>query len=297
MTLEKFPFTPILGWSISRYDLFSMCKRQYFYNYYTKYDNEYNSEELNDLKNLTSIPLIVGTITHEVIKILLERIQVDNSNIDPNRFFSYVKNLTHKTIQNEKFFEVYYEDIDEVNSENIFQSIESNLNNFLNSDRYGWIREKASENKKEWIIEPKGFGETRIEGWKAYTKVDFLFPLDGKVFILDWKTGKEDEKKHQSQMKGYTLWALNNFDVPISNITTILSYLNPVYREEEYIFTQDELSDFTSRISSETKLMYEFLVDIENNIPIPKEKFPKTHNSNICKYCNFKKFCLSEFEF
>ncbi|MCX6071749.1 MAG: hypothetical protein NTU91_12985 [Chloroflexi bacterium] len=34
--IQQFPYTPILGWSLSRYDLFSLCKRKYFFHYYTK---------------------------------------------------------------------------------------------------------------------------------------------------------------------------------------------------------------------------------------------------------------------
>ena len=38
MKTEKFDYTPILGWSVTRYDKFLTCKRQYYYEYYGKYD-------------------------------------------------------------------------------------------------------------------------------------------------------------------------------------------------------------------------------------------------------------------
>ena len=34
--IKQFPFTPILGWSSTRYDMFSLCRRRYFYHYYGK---------------------------------------------------------------------------------------------------------------------------------------------------------------------------------------------------------------------------------------------------------------------
>ena len=47
-----FDFSKILGWSVSRYNMFQTCKRQYYYNYYGKYDNKYPYSEIKKLKNL-----------------------------------------------------------------------------------------------------------------------------------------------------------------------------------------------------------------------------------------------------
>ncbi|MEY3127310.1 MAG: hypothetical protein RL273_1487, partial [Bacteroidota bacterium] len=44
--------------------------------------------------------------------------------------------------------------------------------NLIKSERFDWI--KARSNKSDWIIEPYGYGETRIKELKAYFKVDFL---------------------------------------------------------------------------------------------------------------------------
>ena len=41
MELKRFDYTPILGWSMTRYDVFSICKRKYYYQYYAKYDPEF----------------------------------------------------------------------------------------------------------------------------------------------------------------------------------------------------------------------------------------------------------------
>ena len=38
--IKRFPFTSILGWSATRYETFSICKRKYYYQYYSKYDRE-----------------------------------------------------------------------------------------------------------------------------------------------------------------------------------------------------------------------------------------------------------------
>ena len=48
--MKKFVFSPKLGWSVSRYNLFETCKRQYYYNYYAKYDTEYPTQKILALK-------------------------------------------------------------------------------------------------------------------------------------------------------------------------------------------------------------------------------------------------------
>jgi hypothetical protein len=41
--VKQFPYTPILGWSMSRFNLFSICKRKYYYHYYNKFPCRWRS--------------------------------------------------------------------------------------------------------------------------------------------------------------------------------------------------------------------------------------------------------------
>ena len=47
MKIKAFGFTPILGWSFSRYGIFSDCKRKYYYQYYGKYDTQYKRDKID----------------------------------------------------------------------------------------------------------------------------------------------------------------------------------------------------------------------------------------------------------
>ena len=62
--------------------------------------------------------------------------------------------------------------------------------------RFKWIKDTAISAKDNWIIEPSGYGESRLDGMKLYCKVDFLIPFDGRIVILEWKTGKKNEENH-----------------------------------------------------------------------------------------------------
>ena len=72
---RKYPFTPVLGWSVSRYDKFTTCKRQYYYDYYAKYDVEVPQQRIAFLRSLTSVPLEVGNLVHDTISTLLNRLR------------------------------------------------------------------------------------------------------------------------------------------------------------------------------------------------------------------------------
>ena len=290
--IEKFEYTPILGWSTSRYETFKICQRQYFYSYYPKYDTDYSEYKIKELKSLTSIPLAVGIITHDVIAALLERLLKSESIVDIKRFLGYAEKEMKKYCKQNKFSEVYYEEIKEIDKKELFSSIKRNLENLLNSDRFKWIMEKAIREKHKWIIEPPGYGEFRLDGMKTYCKVDFLFPFEEKTYIIDWKTGKEDRKKHDKQLMGYVCWASYHFKNKPDNYYAISAYLDPTYREKELQFKNYQVENFIHNVQKETGEMHSFCEDVSENIPVGKENFKKTTHEKICNYCNFREICL-----
>lgn len=299
--LRKFEYTDILGWSVSRYDTFSNCKRQYYYQYYGKHDPspEITLLRLNILKNLTSIPLEIGNVSHKVIKTLLDRIRKTDSQIDEERFFEYVRRTTKQIVESKQFTEIYYKEKDEIDySTDILSHVENSMKNFLKSERLQWIFKEALENKTGWIIDPDGFGECRIDNLKAYCKVDFLFPVGEKIHIIDWKTGKEakpkfDEKhdKHGRQMRGYVVWAHFQLEKDYENILPTVAYLLPEYKERDIRLNEFDIEDFADSIRTETEEMYEYCEDVESNMPKEKDFFKMTENLNSCKFCSFRELC------
>jgi len=93
-TIKTFDYTPIPGWSVSRYDVFLTCKRRYYYNYYAKYDKDYPLWKIQELKKLTSFPLEVGNIVHDTIKALLKRLLKSEDEIDTTRFLDFAREKT-----------------------------------------------------------------------------------------------------------------------------------------------------------------------------------------------------------
>lgn len=288
--MKKFPFTNILGWSVSRYDVFSSCKRKYYYAYYTKYDKEFDVARIQRLKNLTTIALEIGNIAHDIIRDLLKRLQKSASPIDQNRLKSYALKMASEYCISKEFMEIYYNQRDNISSEEIglvaFQSVQ----NVLNSNRFLWLNEIPLEKRTGWIIEPDGFGETRINEQKAYCKVDFLLPLDDKAYILDWKTGKMDEQKHKKQLIGYSMFANHNLGFAPENIFSFVAYIKDAYEEFEPEISTDEIKNFVETVNQESHEMYKFNSDIQNNTPLPKEQFEMINNG-LCRYFEYKELC------
>ena len=290
MKIKKFEYTAILGWSSTRYDIFSECKRKYYYQYYAKFDKEFQRDRINFLKGLTSIPMEIGNISHDVLKEVLERLKKSTVPIDKQKFEDYVKNISQASTE-KNFFEVHYKVQERIDAEQLFPKTFASLNNFLESERFEWIKESAISEMDKWIIEPEGYGESRLDGLKLYCKVDFMFPSGEKIIILDWKTGKKNEKKHSKQLVGYAAWASFHLDRKASDIEPIIVYLHPEYEEISLNPTEDELIEYKERIFSETKEMYGYCRNFEENIPLDKEAFPLLEDTAICRYCNYKELC------
>lgn len=289
---DSYKFTPILGWSSSRYELFNRCKRAYFYNYYGKFDKAHSFQKIKELKSMTSVPMEVGNVIHHIIETFLGRLQKSNKPLDEQKFLDYGINLVDTLFAKKTFLETYYGYTQEIDHNFAKVKVEAALKNFLRSPLYNWICSTPLESRKEWVIEPAGFGETRIDGLKAYCKMDFLLPVDGKIHILDWKSGKKSEEKHSAQLLGYSLAAqASNPNLLASDIVPKIVYMLPDIEEFQVDITTDKLASFKNRVKSETTEMQKFCVDVDNNTPVGIEKFEKCGNDNICRLCFFQEFC------
>ncbi len=292
--IKQFPFTPILGWSATRYETFSICKRKYYYQYYSKYDPEVPVRLIQELKGLSSIPLAIGIAVHTVIQVLLNRLMRTSKDIDRSMFFDFAYRRTKHRAESDTFHEVYYREREEVSIEDLYPKVQACLENLHASDRYRWLVEDAIRTSDRWVIEPPGYGETRMEGLKTYFKTDFLFPLGDHLHILDWKTGKRDPEKHRKQMVGYSAWASYHFAVGADKVVPTIAYLHPQYEELEEVFNAFDLEHFAIQVRAETDEMYEYCRDVEQNIPLDKSEFPLVDDPRICSHCEFRGLCFPD---
>lgn len=290
--IREFGYTDTLGWSYTRYSTFQSCKRQYFFEKYGKYDLDHDLLKINTLKKLTTVPLEIGDTSHKLIKTLLDRLKRSAERIDEERFHAYAHREALMLFRSRIFEDVYYGKRDEVDFETeIFLPVWSGMENFLKSDRLQWLFEEALVSKDDWIIEPPGFGEFRIDNLKAYCKVDFLFPIGDELHIIDWKTGKEDYRKHSVQLRGYAYWAHFHLKKDYELIETTIAHLLPEYKENTVRLNEYDIEDFANVVSTQTDEMNAYCADSDLNIPLPKEQFSMTNHVNFCKTCKYRELC------
>ncbi len=289
---KRYPFTKILGWSNSRYELFTRCRRAYFFQYYSKFVPDVSFAKVNQLKNLTTVPMEVGNVIHHIVETFLKRLQKSDANIDEERFIQYGLKLCDEIFDKKNFLEEHYGYVASVNRDGAKEKIDKALTNFMKSPLYSWIFMKAILNKEHWVIEPEGFGETRIDGLKAYCKMDFLFPVDGEIHILDWKSGKQDVEKHTMQLLGYAVATqVNNPKVEGNKIYPRIVYINPDVSEFEVKITDEMLEQFTQTVREQSEEMQSYCTNIEENIPNSIEHFPTTEQDGICRNCFYQEIC------
>jgi CRISPR/Cas system-associated exonuclease Cas4 (RecB family) len=293
--LKRFPFTPILGWSVSRFDTFSYCKRKYYYTYYGKFDREFPLQKINQLKSLTSEALTIGSLAHDVIEAILKRLQKSTEVIDETRMKNFVKQQVQKYMLDHTFTEIYYKEKEAIDENYIAESVFNAVMIFVKSERFEWVKNLPESSKQQWIIEPDGYGETRIQTdrgeLKAYCKVDFMLPNGRDIYILDWKTGKQDPEKHRKQLIGYSLFASFHFENKFDRIIPILAYLKDGYSEVLPEISEADIENFKDDMYGDTKAMHRMNLDIENNTPVSKDEFTQTESESKCKYCEFKELC------
>jgi hypothetical protein len=292
--IKQFPFTPILGWSSTRYDIFSICRRRYFYHYYGKYDQDHPIRRIQEMKNLVTVALEIGSVVHVVIEALLNRLKVTTEAIDLDRFSDFARRSTEHRLHSKAFEEVFYGQQDAVELDDLYPRITDCLQNLLQSPRLAWLQARPSETRSGWIVDPPGYGETRLGDLKIYCKVDFLCPADEGYQIIDWKTGKELPEKHRKQLIGYSAWAAYHFDTTPDKVTPTLAYLHPEYHEVEETFNQFDLENFAVKVQAETDEMYEYCRDVGQNIPLDKDEFPLINDERICSRCNFRGLCYPD---
>jgi len=293
---RKYQYSDILGWSLSRSDLFYQCKRQYFYQYYSKYVQTHPVEKIKALRSLTSVPLEVGKVVHDgIARIISGPLKHGRTqDIQPKAIAEDRVKVMKTALGSKSFIEDYYPQYPKdkkTEVESGLQKIRTSILQFFSSRWYSWLRDCTDELKSRWIIEPRDFGECRIGGLKAYCKVDFVFP-DGKdgYCVVEWKTGKVDETKHKTQMLGYIFYAIDQFSVSAEKVKPLVIYLGSDYGELT-ITGERDLKDFTEKVKSETEEMRDYCADVDKNISLGEDKFERTSNTIFCAYCNFQEVC------
>ena len=298
-----------LTWSFSRHKTFSTCKRMYYYNYYGSlggWDDNADTEvkKLYMLKKMTSLPILAGTLVHDEVEKVLNAVRNEDKysqkdsedNVikafkeswKQSKNKDWKKNVKHNT----NLFEHYYNK--EVSDDRLFEIKDIMINSikgFYDSDTFSFIKTVAAQ---DWLAIEE-LDSFEIEGTKIWVKLDFATQHDGKVYIYDWKTGKE-VKEHENQLEVYTLYAMEKWKLDLKQVRLFGIYLTKSIPEKKVKPTVDSINNVKHTIQQSIKEM-KLLVNDFSESEVSLANFPKVNdaieNSWPCSICNFKEVCFS----
>jgi hypothetical protein len=191
------------------------------------------------------------------------------------------------------------QDITEIDLNNTIQEVISNFESFLKGKHCNSVLE-AINNGKRYGIDEENFDKMRfnieqIPGTGIFSNPDIYYETaKNEIFILDWKTGKEDQKKSsislQLKVCGLKLLTEEGITPKTFKIKAYNVYL-PSNKEIGGVLTEKHIRSAVTSISKGIKKMQKHLVDVKNNIPAPEEAFLRTKSINRCTICNYREIC------
>jgi hypothetical protein len=281
------------SWSASRHDTFSSCRRRYYYSYYASHEDE----EIKRLKKLSALPLWSGSVVHDAIEWWLK----NNDALPPREEQdAFIRRVVHTGMLGDwresemgsrrfRLFEHEYDvPVDQEDKRLAVNIVMRSLKHFFVSDT---LKEALAVGRDRWLA-LEDLVSFHVGDVEVYLRMDLAFrDRDGRVVIVDWKTGRREGRFNEIQVAGYALYATEQGWVPSpEEISTELNYL-VIPRATRRGVTQKKIEHARSFISKSAGTMKSLLVDPLENLA-RLEDFPMVDRPRLCRRCNFRKLCF-----
>ncbi len=136
--------------------------------------------------------------------------------------------------------------------------------------------------------DPDKYFYNDIPVWCA---IDFAYiDHNGDLWIVDWKTGKENKEELRLQLASYAIYAQQEWGFPLEKIHLCGVYLNEEARVSYYPVTAEDVAEARAGIADSCRGMLDLLDDQTENSASENNFLPVPEEFN-CRYCNFKKVC------
>ncbi len=298
-------FVNEFSWSKSRAGIFDECEKKYYYNYYGYWggwdrDSSEKKKFLNYLKRLRGKEVWMGEAVHYVIEFVLRRyrdgekigmshaIAILRKKMRREYDWSLSKSYTgfHSKIM--KLFEHEYDlGFGEAELEELMSKGEKCIENFFNSDVFFEIRRLPL---KDWIF-LEDFLSFDFEGTKVYLSIDFAVRVGEKIFLYDWKTGKERVADFDMQLMLYSFYFMEKFGIGPEKIVAKV-YNAYIDREDEFLVDSEKIEAAKDYMKRSIKAMREKLVDEAEGV-VCEDDF-ECNEGWWCERCSFRKVCFEE---
>lgn len=293
-------------WSASRIKLLRECAYKYFLNYYQSWQGWQKNatreqKEAYLLKNLTNFPMYIGTIVHSVIEDAIKQFKSKNKwpTVEESKTKAIKllrqgwlesKNQEWKTNAKKiNFFEMYYNQMPDKNKLATFKTKTLKcIEAFYKCDLFKIMDSLQSE---QWISVEEFQKFKMITGEEVTVKLDLAFKNNGKLYIIDFKTGKPNDNIIE-QVVTYSMYAIKmKWINKLEDIIIIPAFL--AYFENDPVGAFPIIEINKSQVQQQINIIkreYPLLAEAHKNKD-NKEYFEMTENINSCRYCNFRGIC------
>jgi len=281
------------SWSISRHDTFNTCGRRYYYAYYAAQDDP----EIQRLKRLSALPLWAGSVVHETVEQVLKTHETMPS---PDVQDAVVRAAVHGQMLSQwreseagpdafRLSEHEYGVPVEPDDKKIaVGTVMRSLRNFFRSET---LAEAYAAGRANWLT-VEDLVSFHVDDVEVFLRMDLAYrDREGRVVIVDWKTGRAEGRFAEVQMAGYALYAAEQGWVSSAEeIRTELAYLAiPRYRRRSV--DARKLEHARAFIRKSAGRMKSLLLDPLVNLA-RLEDFEMIDRPRVCRRCNFRRLCF-----
>lgn len=281
------------SWSVSRHDTFNSCRRKYFYSYYLAPDDP----EIHRLKKLSALPLWAGSVVHEIIEDFLK---THDALPSPEEQQAIVHAAVHERLLGDwrdseaasmrfRLFEHEYSTpVDAEDKKIVVGTVMRSLRNFFKSPV---LQEALGVGRSSWLT-VEDLVSFEVGGVNVFLRMDLAFrDAQGRVVIVDWKTGRGEGRFNEIQLAGYALYAARQgWSASPEEIQTELAYL-AIPRYVRRSVDARKLDHARAFIEKSAGGMKTLLLDPLLNLG-RIEDFPMIDRPQTCRRCNFRRLCF-----
>lgn len=281
------------SWSVSRHDSFQTCARRYYYAYY----EAARDEEVKRLKRLSALPMWAGSVVHETIEAFLKERDAVPSEAEQaalvkaavhERMLGDWKDSEQGSLRFRLFEHEYAVPVDPEDKKIAVGTVMRSLRNFFKSPT---LQGALAAGRAAWLS-VEDLVSFDVKGTPVFARMDLAYRAqDGRVVIVDWKTGRAEGRFNEVQLAGYALYAARQGWVGApEELETELAYLQiPRYVRRKV--DGQRLERAQQFIEKSAGRMKGLLLDpLANTARL--EDFPMIDRPQVCRRCNFRRLCF-----
>ncbi len=294
------------GWSSSRGRLYKRCMRAFWFRHYGMWDgwnrNAHPGRRIAyRLSKMNSLIPWSGNLVHDTVEWavmrIAKRLPVNLDDAQRRMRSDMVRGWREsrgsdwatKPKHNLNLSEMYYEgETPEVQAKaaDMRDRAKASLSNWWDM---GWPEMLMALGVDDWV-ELEGLSKIRFRDMvDIFVQPDLAFWRDGRLWVVDWKTGTPKEAD-QRQIMIYVIWAMKR-GTKLQDIRAQLVYLGKKNKGEKTLsFTVDQMRSFANDLWDEINEVRQQLHNKEHNVARAAD-FPMTDDKEKCKWCEFRQLC------